>query len=51
MKKVKQPKQSQILSRDFNIQKCSTGELNLGTKTIKDKTKYTRKHKHKQKLI
>ena len=50
MKKVKQSQQP-LLSRDFNIQKCSTGELNLGTKTIKDKTKYTRKQKHKQKLI
>lgn len=49
---MKKDKQTQLTqSRDFNIQKCSTGELNLGTKTIKDKTKYTRKQKYKQKLI
>ena len=35
--------------RDINIYKCSQGELNLGTRTVKDKTKYTSKEKHKNK--
>ena len=33
--------------RDINIFKCSQGELNLGTRTVKDKSKYSRKQKHK----
>jgi hypothetical protein len=35
------------VNRDVNIFKCAQGELNLGTRTVKDKTKYTRKEKHK----
>ncbi len=50
MKKAKQSNQ-EIKSRDFNIVLCATGELNLGTKTIKDKTKYTRKEKHKKSFL
>ena len=37
------------LQRDVNIFKCAQGELNLGTRTVQDKTKYTRKEKHKNK--
>lgn len=39
-----------IIQRDVNIFKCSTGELNLQTRTKEDKTKYSRKEKHKSKL-
>lgn len=39
----------QNIQRDINIFKCSQGELNLGTRTVKDKTKYNRKEKHKNK--
>lgn len=37
-----------LLQRDFNIVKCAKQELNLGTRTIKDKSKYTRKQKYKE---
>lgn len=46
-KKAKNKKVSP--NRDINIFKCAQGELNLGTRTIKDKTKYSRKEKHKNK--
>ena len=35
------------MKRDFTIAKSFTKEINLNTKVIKDKTKYTRKIKHK----
>lgn len=34
-------------TRDINIIKSAIGELNLGQRVVKDKTKYTRKLKHK----
>ena len=46
-KKAKNKKSS--IQRDVNIFKCAQGELNLGTRTVQDKTKYTRKEKHKNK--
>ncbi len=46
-KKAKNKKTS--VPRDINIFKCSQGELNLGTRTVQDKTKYSRKEKHKNK--
>lgn len=48
--KIKKMLSNQIL-RDVNIFKCSTGELNLGTRSVQDKTLYTRKEKHKIKEI
>lgn len=49
-KKAKNKKSSvQRIHRDVNIFKCAQGELNLGTRTIKDKSKYSRKEKHKNK--
>lgn len=39
------------IQRDFNIVKCAQGELNLGTRSIKDKSKYTRKEKHKNSFL
>lgn len=39
--------EKQIKNRDFNIVLCAKGLINLGTKTVKDKTKYNRKEKHK----
>ena len=38
-------------SRDFNIVMCATGAINLGTRTVKDKSKYTRKEKHKKSFL
>ena len=35
------------VKRDINILKAYQKQLNLSTKAIKDKSKYTRKHKHK----
>lgn len=35
-------------SRDKNIYKSYQREINLQTKTVKDKTKYSRKEKHKE---
>ena len=40
-----------VKSRDFNIVMCATGSINLGTRTVKDKTKYTRKEKHKKSFL
>ena len=48
-KKAKNKKSS--IQRDVNIFKCAQGELNLGTRTVQYKTKYTRKEKHKNKGI
>ena len=42
-KKSKEPK-----ARDRNIELSAKGEINLGTKSVKDKTKYTRKEKHRK---
>ena len=36
-----------VLQRDFNIVSHLRCEISLGTKTVKDKSKYTRKEKHK----
>jgi hypothetical protein len=33
--------------RDINVIKTATRELNLGQRVVADKTKYTRKLKHK----
>ena len=46
-KKAKNKKSS--IQRDVNIFKCAQGELNLGTRIVKDKTQYNRKEKHKNK--
>lgn len=35
--------------RDGNIQKAYSKEINLSTRVVPDKTKYTRKKKHKRK--
>ena len=48
-KKAKNKKSS--IQRDVNIFNCAQGELYLGTRTVQDKTKYTRKEKHKNKGI
>lgn len=48
-KKAKNKKSS--IQRDVNIFKCAQGELNLMTRTVKDKTQYTRKEKHKNKCF
>ncbi len=34
-------------ARDKNIQLAAKGEINIGTRSVPDKTKYTRKQKHK----
>lgn len=47
MKKIKS--QNTVIPRDGNIFKCSTGELNLSTRVKEDRTKYSRKEKHKAK--
>ena len=41
-------KKQEVKSRDFNIVLCAKGEINLCTKSVKDKSKYTRKEKHKK---
>ena len=38
-----------IKKRDFNIALSLSNEINLRPRVVKDKTKYTRKQKHKQK--
>ena len=48
-KKAKNKKASP--NRDINIFKCAQGELNLGTRTVKDKTQYSRKEKHKKSFL
>ena len=48
-KKKKNKNKKKNLQRDRNIQKHLEGELNLGERIVKDKTKYTRKQKHKNK--
>ena len=51
-KKAKNKKSSvHKQQRDVNIFKCAQGELNLGTRTVKDRTKYTRKEKHKSSFL
>lgn len=35
--------------RDRNIRKSYTREINLNTRALRDKSKYTRKQKHKSK--
>ena len=37
------------MKRDKNIERNFRREINLNTKVVKDKTKYTRKEKHKGK--
>lgn len=37
--------------RDKSIEKSFRREINLRTKTVKDKNKYTRKCKHKNKML
>lgn len=37
------------MKRDKAIEKSYKREINLGTKVVKDKTKYSRKAKHKKK--
>ena len=39
------------IQRDVNIFKCAQGELNLGTRSVKDKTKYSRKDKHRKSFL
>jgi hypothetical protein len=34
--------------RDLNILKSQRGEIRMNTRSIKDKSKYTRKTKHKE---
>lgn len=36
------------MKRDRNVEKSYKREINLTTKVIKDKSKYTRKSKHKK---
>lgn len=47
MKKQKE----KIVQRDVNILLSSKREINLGTKSVKDKTKYTRKEKYKKSFL
>ena len=37
------------IKRDLNIHLSLSNEINLRPRDVKDKTKYTRKQKHKQK--
>ena len=37
------------IKRDLNIHLSLANEINLRPRVVKDKTKYTRKQKHKQK--
>lgn len=37
--------------RDMNIAKSFQREINLKTKVVRDRTKYTRKSKHKNKKV
>ena len=38
-------------SRDYNILLHLKGEINLGTRKIRDRSKYSRKIKHKKKIF
>lgn len=44
-------KKQEVKSRDFNVVLCAKGEINLGTKSVKNKSKYTRKEKHKKSFL
>ena len=37
------------MDRDYNIVKSHKGEISLKTQVVRDKSKYTRKIKHKKK--
>lgn len=50
MRKTQQARQVPQVPRDKNILKNYQGEINLQTKVVKDKSKYTRKVKHKLKF-
>lgn len=39
------------IQRDVNIFKCAQGELNLGTRSVRDKSKYSRKEKYKKSFL
>ena len=47
--KKKTQNSGSIVPRDLNILLSQKGEINLNSRTIKDKTKYSRKEKHKNK--
>ena len=47
MKKQKE----KIVLRDVNILLSSKREINLGTTSVKDKTKYARKEKYKKSFL
>jgi len=49
MRKIKTTTNTTVkrTNRDGNIQMHLTGQISLSTRTIKDKTKYTRKEKHR----
>ena len=47
MKKQKE----KIILRDINILLSSKREINLGTTSVKDKTKYIRKEKYKKSFL
>lgn len=49
--KNQKEKIAQIVQRDVNILLSSKREINLGTKSVKDKTKYTRKEKYKKSFL
>lgn len=46
---MKKTKKKPLIQRDGNILLAAQGHINLSTKTVPDKTKYTRKTKHKNK--
>lgn len=41
--------QKPVIARNINILLSQKGEINLNSRSVKDKTKYTRKMKHKNK--
>ena len=43
--------QTSQIQRDVNIFKCAQGELNLGTRSVRDKSKYSRKEKYKKSFL
>ena len=49
MKLIQKETKMNIKKRDFNIALSLANEINLRPRVVKDKTKYTRKQKHKQK--
>ena len=55
-KRLKNSINSQVLQtskiqRDVNIFKCAQGELNLGTRSVRDKSKYSRKEKYRKSFL